>query len=799
MEQDSSSSFMKAVSSPRLMMVLLIVLGVVLAAATFIENSTSTKMAYAFVYGAKWFELLLFFLVINMTAQLVERNMFTREKLSVALFHLAFVVIIIGAGATRYWGEEGSMRIREGETSNSFTLGNGAQQSLSFGIRLNDFIIDRYPGSSSPSGFKSEVEVLDTDGTKMSFSIYMNNILKYKGYRFYQSSYDDDEMGSILAVSHDPIGIFVTYTGYLLLIVSIILTLLNKHTRFRNITAQAWKSSLRKVSVVAVLLVGLSIQEVDAQKFMFDDKSCNEIGKVLVQDQRGRTKPLYTLSSDILRKVAKDDKLGEYSPMQVFVGLCFDFDYWRTVDMVSVGNDELRRHLDIADDLASYDDFFTPDGAYKLERLVNETYSKSSSQRNKYEKEILKVNERVNVLMMIGDGELFKVLPLRDGTEGWTSLEGALAAAPNADDSLIVAEMTNELLSSLVEYDEAATERVLAKIRDYQETHSDYQLPSASKVNIEVMYGKISAFEKLFPFYFTIGILMVTVLIINVVKGDKKTLSIAEVMSWLLFLGFLLHTISLGMRWYVSGHSPMSNGYETMLFISWVTLCAGFFFKKRSLLALAATAVLGGTTLLVAHMSFMDPTITNLVPVLQSYWLTIHVSTITASYAFLGLGAILGIINLILMSVVTKTNLSSISNAVDELTVVNYKTLTLGLYFLIAGTFIGAVWANESWGRYWGWDPKETWALITIVVYVIVIHTMMIPSLKNVYAFNVISVFAISSVLMTFFGVNYLFSGLHSYSGGTATIVPGFVYVAVVVLLLLAIVAYLGYRRAEKV
>ena len=259
--------------------------------------------------------------------------------------------------------------------------------------------------------------------------------------------------------------------------------------------------------------------------------------------------------------------------------------------------------------------------------------------------------------------------------------------------------------------------------------------------------------------------------------------------------GFIFHTLGLGVRWYISGHSPMSNGYESMLFISWVTMLAGFIFSRKSLLALAATAVLAGMTLMVAHLSFMDPEITNLVPVLKSYWLTLHVSVITGSYGFLGLGAILGLIVMIMMLFVNKRNQERISATIDELTVINYRTLTLGLYFLTIGTFLGAVWANESWGRYWGWDPKETWSLITIVIYTLVTHSRMIPGLKDVYSFNLLSLFAFSSVLMTYFGVNYYLSGLHSYAGGDAVPVPVFVYVAVIILVSLGVASYMMYKR----
>ena len=292
---------------------------------------------------------------------------------------------------------------------------------------------------------------------------------------------------------------------------------------------------------------------------------------------------------------------------------------------------------------------------------------------------------------------------------------------------------------------------------------------------------------------------MLIALIAMVIRGRKKKSLVVKILGWLLFAGFLFHTFGLAIRWYIAGHSPMSNGYESMIFISWVTLLAGFIFSRKSAFALSATAVLASMTLMVAHLSFMDPEITNLVPVLKSYWLTLHVSVITGSYGFLGLGAILGLIIMILLLFSNAGNRERISATIDELTVINYKTLTLGLYFLTIGTFLGAVWANESWGRYWGWDPKETWSLITIIIYSIVIHSRNIPGMKDIFTFNLLSLFAFSSVLMTYFGVNYYLSGMHSYAAGDPVPVPSLCMWRYIVLAAVSFAAYMKYNSHKTV
>jgi cytochrome c-type biogenesis protein CcsB len=673
--------------------------------------------------------------------------------------------------------------------------------TLPFGLKLNDFILEKYPGSDSPSGYKSEVTLLDkTKNIEKPFNIFMNNVMKYKGYRFYQSSFDKDEKGTILSVNHDMVGMVVTYTGYVLLFIFIILSLFSKNSQFRNIKAGSWNSFLRKgvlTSVIFLILSGLTT--VTAQKFVPGKESSDEFGKVLVQDQRGRTKPLFTLSNDILRKVTRENKFEDYKSMQVFLGLYFDFKNWENVPLIRISSKDLRIKLGINDNLASFSDLVNlNDGDYKLSKDVTAAYAKSPGERNKLDKEVMKIDEKVNIVYMIYKGEFMQMFPLKNGTHDWGSPEVALKAAVNKEDSLFIENIFTLLADALQTNNVANVRKISESLSGYQNRYSGYNLPSESKTKAEILYYKLGIFEKLFPFYAATGLIMLIILILIVLVGNKKLSFLIKILGWLLFAGFLLHTFGLALRWYIAGHSPFSNGYESMIFISWVTLLAGFIFARKSDFALSATAVLAGMTLMVAHLSFMDPEITNLVPVLKSYWLTLHVSVITGSYGFLGLGAILGIINMILLLLTNSKNKERISNTVDELTVINFRTLTLGLYFLTIGTFLGAVWANESWGRYWGWDPKETWSLITIIVYAFVIHSRMIPGMKNIYTFNILSLFAFSSVLMTYFGVNYYLSGLHSYASGDSVPVPGFVYITIVILISLCLTAFLKYRTFQK-
>jgi len=781
---------------------LFVVFAAAMASATFIENDYGSGAAYGMVYDAKWFELILLLLAVNLTGQLIINRIFRKEKFPIALFHLAFILMVAGAAITRYTGWEGSMHIREGDTSNECISLKEEPVSLPFSLQLNDFVLERYPGSDSPSGFRSNVTLIDkTHNIEKPFSIFMNNVLKYRGYRFYQSSYDRDELGTILSVSHDPAGMAVTYTGYTLLFLFIIISLISRRSLFRTLKATAWSSALRRKAATGVFLIIISgMGTIQAQNFAPGREAAEEFGKVLIQDNNGRTKPLYTLSSDILRKVSHSNRLEKYTPLQVFLGIMFHFDKWKDYPLIRVSNSGLQGVLGIKSNMAAFTDLVTMDdnGSYRLAREVNTAYGKSPGDRNKFDKEVMKVDERLNIVYMIYRGDFMKIFPLKDGTAGWGKAEDALKNAASKEDSVYLQNIFTTLSDALQANNVAAVKEICRSVNEYQKRFSEYDLPSGSKIRGERLYYKMGIFEKLFPFYATIGILMLAFLIAMVISGRRKELLIVKIFFWLLFTGFIFHTFSLGLRWYISGHSPMTNGYESLVFISWFTLLAGFIFRRRSEFALAATAILSGLTLLVAHMSFMDPEITNLVPVLKSYWLTLHVSVIISSYGFLGLGAILAIITMILLTLVNARNRERISETVDELTLINFRSLTLGLYFLTVGTFLGAVWANESWGRYWGWDPKETWSLITIIVYTLVIHSRMIPGMKDIFTFNLLSVFAFSSVLMTYFGVNYYLSGLHSYASGDPVPVPSFVYITVLVIVALLVASYFKYNTFNK-
>ena len=324
---------------------------------------------------------------------------------------------------------------------------------------------------------------------------------------------------------------------------------------------------------------------------------------------------------------------------------------------------------------------------------------------------------------------------------------------------------------------------------------SEELLPSTSRKKLEILYNRVNLFPRLGRFYGIFGIVLIVLQFLIVFRPRQIYRTLFRVGVIHLAVAFVLHTIGLAARWYISGHAPMSNGYESMIFVSWVTLLAGLIFARRSGYAIALTAILASLALIVAQMSNMNPEITNLVPVLKSVWLTIHVTVIMAGYGFLGLASIMGLLNVFLYAFLSRSNLKRLREVILEVTRVNHLTLIVGLYFMTAGVFLGGVWANESWGRYWGWDPKETWALITVLVYAFVSHMHRIPGLRGNYAYNLASSVAYASVLMTYFGVNYFLGGIHSYATGSPFTLPWFTYLFIAVFIGLAVLAHDRQRK----
>ena len=691
---------------------------------------------------------------------------------------------------------------------NQFQLG-GLNFSLSYGskyyqtpffIGLNDFQLERYPGSNSPASFASEVTLIDGE-EKTNHRIFMNNVLDYQGYRFFQSSYDQDELGTVLSVNHDFWGTWISYLGYLMMTVGMIATMFSKKTRFASLRKKLDDLRLKRaLSLILFFSLSSSIlaqssSSVDSliQANAIDKNHADKFGRLVVQDDGGRLKPFSTTTSEVLRKVSRKSEYKGLNSNQVVLGMLQNPYLWQLAPMIKVNNDELQEKLGLEDKYTSFLSFFSDEAKYVLTNDVEVAYAKKPAERSKYDKEVMNVDERVNICYMVYNGSFMRFFPIPDDVNNkWISPsmnQGLLMG----DDSLFVNNILpiyyKSLQQALNDGDYEVPNNTLTAIKNYQLKFGSAVYPSDMKIESEVFYNEFKVFNRLSYYYAIVGLIMILLLIQQILKERKWRNYIIKFAFILVGIGFLAHTVGLMGRWFISGHAPWSNAYESVIYIAWATILAGFIFSRKSLMTVAATAILSSLLLMVAALNWLDPEITNLVPVLDSYWLIIHVAIITASYGFLALGALLGFLNLILMVIQSSTNKSRIAASLKELTFINEMSITTGLFMLSVGTFLGGIWANESWGRYWGWDPKETWALASMLIYIFVLHMRFIPKIKGIFAFNLASIVAYSSIIMTYFGVNFYLSGLHSYAKGDPMPIPSFVYYSIVIVTLVAVLA----------
>ncbi|HEF8011799.1 TPA: cytochrome c biogenesis protein CcsA [Campylobacter jejuni] len=679
-------------------------------------------------------------------------------------------------------------------------------EQLPFDIYLRDFVLDRYPGSMSPASYASEITVKNNN-ENFDYRIFMNNVLDYNGYRFYQSSYDQDEKGTVLSVNKDP-GKIPTYMGYFLLCLGMFMNFLNPHSRFRTLARLINKDTLKHTSVIIfILLLSFGSEKTFAQDLnstlpMVNTNHAKALATLIVQKSAdGRMVPFDTLSREILEKIHQSDSYKGQNSNAVMLSMLVDVDKWQMEPFILMPQNQAVRDA-IANILEipsakyiSYKDFFDENNRYKLQKYVENANRKNPNARGVFDKEIIKLDERANVVNLVFSGELFKFIPVQNNPNNvWLAPFSAVTTLKGDEGHIVLALIQNYFSAVENAFKDGNWTRAdegLKFIKEYQEKIGYKVMPSKTKVEMEIFSNKAEIFVKLAPVYLIAGFLLLILVFSKMVIPNLKISFIFKVVYVLNVLAFVIHTVGLGLRAYLSGHAPWSNGYESMVYIAWALSLSGIFFSRKSPIALSLTSILSGVVLMVAHLSEMNPQITNLVPVLNSYWLSIHVSVITASYGFLGLCALLGIFTLFLMCFLKKDgkyNLNILRN-ITEATRINEMAMIFGLCLLTVGNFLGAIWANESWGRYWSWDSKETWALVSILVYAAILHLRMIPKYCNQFVFALWSMFAYWVIIMTYFGVNYFLTGLHSYAAGEAAQIPNYVYWGFALMVVLALFA----------
>ena len=765
----------RLIASPVLMYVLAGLYALILAPATFVENSYGPAVAREHFYYAPWFILLQLLQAVNLLAMFLQGSYFKRISKGSLIFHGAFVFIWLGAAVTHYVGVTGIMHIREGETVSSMMRDEGAgmgNASLPFSVTLDDFRLQRYPGSHSPMSYESDLVIKKGDETPVQATVRMNKVIDIDGYRLFQSSFDPDEQGTILSVSYDRPGMQLTYIGYFLLFAGFVLTLFSKKSRFGRLRRELGEMKKNMPYCVLFLLALSGVaggQTVHAQQPCVSSQHAGKFGSLVVLNPNGRLEPVNSYTSAILRKLYGADKLNGINSDQFFLNLLSFPDEWGAYPFIKVDNKELLQRFGRSGKYIAWEDVFDSEGNYILTDEVNDIYAKPASERKRMDSDLLKLDESVNIVYRIMQHQLLPLFPDENDAQGkWYSAGDELNVFQGKD-SLFVSKIMDwyiyELGNGVRSGNWEEADKIVGMMNIFQQAKSKTPAIDNQRVKAELLYNQLNLFFWCRLAYLILGGILLFIACGEIIADFKWGKKVCGILIALLVIAFLAHTSGVLLRWYISGRAPWANAYESMICTSWMLVGGGLLFARRFRILPALAGLLGGIMLFVAGLNHLNPEITPLVPVLQSYWLMSHVAIIMIGYVFFALCALTGLFNLILMSLLSATNRVKLQFRIREFTLLNEMAMILGLFFMTAGTFLGAIWANVSWGRYWGWDPKETWALISIVVYALVLHIRFIPLLKGktTWCFNLLSVVAILSVIMTWFGVNYYLSGLHSY------------------------------------
>ncbi|MGJ0360362.1 cytochrome c biogenesis protein CcsA [Aliarcobacter cryaerophilus] len=684
---------------------------------------------------------------------------------------------------------------------------------LPFAIRLNEFQLERYPGSMAPSSYASEVTVIKDDKT-YDYRIFMNRTLNEGNFLFFQSSYFPDETGTVLSVNNDP-GKWPTYFGYFLLTLGLFLNFFDKKSRFRKLTKFVANKNLAMFILTLALLSTQNLkanesnnttspQEVDditmrvdyLNKFKDESKvTADKFGHLVVQSSGGRMKPLATLNREIVQKLSGKSSFMGMDANQIVLGMITRPDIWKDVKIIKINTPKLKKFLGVpeSEKYISFSEAFGEKNDYLLVKESEKALLTKPIERGTYEKDIIKVDEKLNIIYSVFNGALLNIFPkvydeqsVDDNFKWYSPIEAMQEFS--GQNQAAIGSVVRGLFNSTMDFDWNSANNYIDMIALYQDKVGTDIKPTASKINAEIVFNKLDIFFNLTLAYVLLGFIMVVLAFVVIFKPEFKPAKTTKIIFAILTILFAIQTFGMGYRWYLSGHAPWSDIYETLIYISWSSIFAGVIFFRNSLLALGAATIIAGIFMFTAHLTDVDPQITSLVPVLKSYWLTIHVSILTASYGFFGLSAILGFLTLIMF--IFRKNRPHLDDIIKHISAINEISLIIGLACITIGNFLGGVWANESWGRYWGWDPKETWAYVSIVVYALVLHLRFVKSLNTPYVLATASLLAFSSIMMTYLGVNFYLSGMHSYATGDPVPIPMWAYLTVATAFAAIILAY---------
>ena len=740
---------------------LLGILLLILTIATILEKIYGTDFVNEYIYSSVPFVILWGVTAITSLLYIIKSKLHRQPV--IFLLHLSLLFILAGAFTTWIYGEQGTMRVRQGEQQTSFTDSKGISHQLPFSITLNQFEIIYYKGTLAPMDFISHISVADKDcHRQIQGKVSMNHIFSYQHYRFYQSGYSEDNEGSVFSVSHDPYGIGITYAGYTLLLLSTVFFFFSPQSRFR----QLLKSPLLHRSLTVILLLfAFSLNS----NFL---KANSPSPKVLPREvaehfgdlyilYNNRICPLQTFARDFTIKLYGSSSYKGLTPEEVLTGWLFYYDSWKNEPIIRIKSNEARKLLEIEGNYARLKDYISTINEYKLEKMMNHI---RSGEQVTDKRGIEEADEKFNIINLVCTGAMMKIFPCRNiagKTFEWYSQSDQLPQDMDNDKWVFIRKSMSYVNEMIVmkKYNDACL--LLEKIKKYQQKECDGLLPADNKFKAEKIYNQFDYSKSVAMACICIGLICFIYYchcMASQKRTSRKAIIILNILLWIVFT-YLSAAICL--RGYVSNHLPLSNGFETMQFMAWCTLLLTFLLQRKFAMLLPFGFLLCGLTLMVSMLGESNPQITQLMPVLQSPLLSIHVVVIMIAYSLLAFIMLNGV-----TAVILHQSQKECKEQIERLQIISQIILYPAIFLLAIGIFIGAVWANVSWGRYWGLDPKEVLALITMLVYALALHPRSLPWFHRTMFFHVFCITAFITVLITYFGVNFLLGGMHSYANG---------------------------------
>lgn len=730
---------------------LYIIIVLVMGVATIVENSRGTEFVRASIYGASWFSLLWGALAVLGVVYFLRSRV--RQAYALVL-HASFVVILAGALVTHVSSKKGMIHLREGVATAECYVNDvqrGALEArLPFQLRLDRFSTIYHEGTDAAQDYRSEFTVIDGDRT-LEGTVAMNKIFSYRSIRFYQASFDDDGRGATLAFNSDRYGIPLTYTGYALLFLSLLWMLFVRDGAFRRVLRHPL---LREGLLGLCLLMAMPAATKAAPTV--SRQVASEFGRLQIL-YAGRICPVETFALDFTKKLSGGRSYDGLTACQVLMGWMLWEEEWNTEPFIRLKSGPLRSSMQLDGHVSLATFFNSTMGGYVLGPALKEYYD---GNHDKYHQQVADTDDRLQLLMDLHQGSLLRLFPIKEqGQVKWHAPADSLPSATAQDEALFVSHALNLLRERAHQGDEAAMLQLIAKLRSYQQQRGGASLPSEAGTWAEHVYNAVPFATVLFMVNLTMGLLSLLVLIRRMSRQQGSTES-GRGFYWLsvvvMTLSFLALTVCEALRWMISGTIPMANGYETMLLVAWIVMALSLLLCRRFHILLMCGFLMSGFFLLVSHIGQMDPQITHRMPVLNSPLLSIHVSVIMLSFALLSMTFICGVTALIVHYVGRRP--------LEPLQLLSQLFLYPAMAMLGIGIFIGAVWANVSWGEYWSWDPKEVWALVTFMVYAVALHPRSAPALQRPLRWHAFMTLAFLTILMTYFGVNYFLGGMHSYA-----------------------------------